>query len=121
MNKEKDIQTYKVVLLGEAGVGKTSIISRYFFNKFDEYVESSATSNFSRKFLTYKEFDNEKICLDIWDTMGEEKFRSLNKIYYKDAIAAVLVYSIIKKKSYEEIINYWFPQLQDQYGKKISK
>lgn len=57
----------------------------------------------------------------IWDTAGQEKYRSLTKIFYKDASVAIMVYDICRKQSFEEIKNYWANQLRDNAPKKISK
>ena len=98
-------ETYKVVLLGEAGVGKTSIISRYINDEFDENSKSNLNAQFNRKTIPIG--DDKEITLDIWDTAGQEKYRAISRIYYKDASAVILVYSITNKKSLEEIKNYW--------------
>ena len=58
---------------------------------------------------------------NIWDTAGQEKFRSLSRIFYKDASAAILVYDITNKKSFEEIKNYWVGQLREHAQENINK
>ena len=64
--------------------------------------------------------DHDKnIKFDIWDTAGQEKFRSLTKIFYKDAAVAILVYDITRKSSFEEITNYWINQLKENANKNI--
>lgn len=56
----------------------------------------------------------------IWDTAGQEKYRSLTKIFYKDASVAVLVYDITRKASFDEVKDYWYNQLKEHAPKKIS-
>ncbi len=56
----------------------------------------------------------------IWDTAGQEKYRSIIKIFYKDANVAILVYDICRRESFEEIKNYWYQQLTENAPKKIS-
>ena len=96
---EEGAQCCKVVLLGESGVGKTCIISRFINNTFDDNGMST-TGGKSIKF-------------DIWDTAGQEKYRALTKIFYKDASIAILVYDITRRESFEELKNYWFNQIKD--------
>ena len=71
-----------------------------------------------------KEFPNVQFCHStgkIWDTAGQEKYRSLTKIFYKDAGVAILVYDITRKESFDEIQNYWYNQIKDHAPKNISK
>ena len=64
---------------------------------------------------------NKTVKFEIWDTAGQEKYRALTKIFYKDAAIAVLVYDITKRKSYDELKNYWYTQVKDSAPKNISK
>ena len=69
-----------MILLGESGVGKTSIISRYVQNTFSDDVMTSNAMTYVQKELT---IDKQKIQLNIWDTVGQEKYRSLSKLFFK--------------------------------------
>ena len=71
----------KVVLVGDAGVGKTSIIERYVNNAFADEVESTISSTYSYKINDYKEY-NKSISFDIWDTAGQEVYRSLAQNFF---------------------------------------
>ena len=102
-------ETVKVVLLGEAGVGKTCIISQFISGIFDPDTISSLSAQFITKTLDYKKY-NKSIKFEIWDTAGQERFRSLAKIFYKDAKVICLVYDITSKKSFEELKNFWYEQ-----------
>ena len=97
----------KVVLLGESGVGKTSIISQFVNGKFDPDCISSLTAQFVSKIVEFPE-EKKAIKFDIWDTAGQEKFRSLAKVFYKDAKIVILVYEITNDKSFEELKTYWY-------------
>lgn len=111
-------KTCKIILLGEAGVGKTCIINRYIKNKFTENQDTTIGAAFSSKeVVTRKGVTN----ASIWDTAGSEIFRSINKLFYRDAAIAILVYDISKKDTFEEIKNYWFDELRKEAGKRISK
>lgn len=64
------------------------------------------------------DYGNEKLVLDIWDTAGQEAYRSLNRIFYKNAKIVVLVYDITKKQSFDEIENYWCNQVRSICGEE---
>ena len=120
-DEDDDAQTCKVVLLGESGVGKTCIIARFINNTFEENLISTTGASYAGKTMTFDEYDGKSIRFEIWDTAGQEKYRSLTKIFYKDATAAILVYDITRKESYEEIQKYWYNQIKDHAPKNISK
>ena len=120
-DEDDEAQTCKVVLLGESGVGKTCIIARFINNTFEENLISTTGASYAGKTMTFDEYDGKSIRFEIWDTAGQEKYRSLTKIFYKDAGAAILVYDITRKESYEEIQKYWFNQIKDHAPKNISK
>ena len=111
-------ETVKVVLLGEAGVGKTCIISQFISGVFDPDTISSLSAQFISKTIEFKDI-NKTIKFDIWDTAGQEKYRALAKIFYKDAKAIVLVYDITSQKSFDEIKNYWYEQVKQIGGENV--
>lgn len=112
MSEDEGMKTCKVVLLGESGVGKTCIISRYINNNFDEQVMSTNGASYAGKTMTFDEVE-QSVKFEIWDTAGQEKYRSLTKIFYKDASVAILVYDITDQNSYDELQNYWYNQVKD--------
>ena len=114
-------QTSKVVLLGESGVGKTCIIARFINNTFEENLISTTGASYAGKTMTFDEYQGKSIKFEIWDTAGQEKYRSLTKIFYKDAGVAILVYDITRKESFEEIKKYWYNQIKEFAPKNISK
>ena len=91
---------YKLLLLGESSVGKTSIILRYIENSFEESNTSTCGIDLKCK---YVQCDNKKIRLDIWDTAGQERFRGLTKNYFRGAHGFVLVYDITNKESFDKL------------------
>ena len=101
----------KVVLLGESGVGKTSIIKQFTKHAFDEEMESSISSQFSSKTINIPD-TNKAIRFDLWDTAGQEKYRSLAKIFYKDAKIVIFVFDMTLKSSFEALQNYWHEQVK---------
>ena len=105
--------TVKAVLLGESGVGKTSIISRFIDNSFEKNKKSTTGADYTGKTMYFDEYGGKKIKFEIWDTAGQEIYRSLTKIFYKDAKIAVLVYDITKRETFEELKKYWYNQIKE--------
>lgn len=106
---------YKVVMLGDAGVGKTCIVNRYVKNQFTE-TEATLGSNYSAKILDVQPqgvMQPAKVKLQIWDTAGGEQFRSLTPIYYKDASAVCLCYDSTSEESFESL-SYWVDELKSK-------
>ena len=118
--EEEGALTCKVVLIGESGVGKTSIISRYTTDTFKSQLMSTPGANFVTKNVIMED-TNQSIKFEIWDTAGQERYRSLAKVFYKNAAVCVLVYDITRKASFEELKNYWVGQIKDNAQKDISK
>ena len=110
----------KVVLLGESSVGKTCIISRFVDNEFDKEILSTTGASYANKTLKFKDYNNKEILFEIWDTAGQEKYRSLTQLFYKDASIAILVYDITNEESYNELKNYWVNQIIEFAPKDIS-
>ena len=121
MSDDDGAKTCKVVLIGESGVGKTCIIARFINNVFEDNTMSTTGASYAGKTMTFDEFQGKSIKFEIWDTAGQEKYRSLTKIFYKDAGVAILVYDITRKESFEEIKKYWYNQIKDFAPKNISK
>ena len=109
MAKVEDVN--KVVIVGESGVGKTCIMAQFIENKFEEEFVSSLTTQYRRKKIQL--VTGEDVTFDIYDTAGQEKFRAIAKIFYKDARVVILVYDITDKKSFEAMKNYWYEQVKD--------
>ena len=111
------VDSVKVVLVGEAGVGKTSIIHQFTYHKFDPDCVSSISAQFISKTLDFEGLG--AIKFDIWDTAGQEKYRSMAKIFYKDAKVIILVYDITSEPSFEGIKTYWYEQTKNNCEKDI--
>ena len=107
----------KVVLIGESGVGKTCIINQFMNGKFDANSLSTLSAQFFRKNIVFS--GDKNITLDIWDTAGQEMFRSLNRIFYSNSKVVVLVYDVTNKKSFDELKNYWWGQIKENCNNNI--
>ena len=106
VNFDEDMEEIKMILLGEAGCGKTSIISRYTLDKFDSNYFTTYSSTFLSKLFEYK---GKKYNINIWDTVGQEKFRSLTKIFIKGTKICLFVYDITNMQSFKEL-KFWLEQ-----------
>ncbi|GAU97671.1 hypothetical protein RvY_08927 [Ramazzottius varieornatus] len=109
------VHDFKVVLLGEGCVGKTSLVLRYVENKFNEKHESTLQASFLTKKLT---IGNRRVNLSIWDTAGQERFHALGPIYYRDSNGAILTYDITDDDSFQKVKN-WVKELKKMLGTDI--
>ena len=106
----------KVTLIGNSGVGKTCIITRYTDDVFNENSASTIGANFIEKKIN---IGNKEYNLNIWDTAGQEKYQSLGKHFYKDSYIVCLVYDITNQESLDSLKSVWYPNLQ-KYGEQYS-
>ena len=116
MSDSKSNTGHKIVLLGDSGVGKTCLISRFISGQYDANVNSTNGASYASKKVEYPEL-GKTLVLDIWDTAGQEKYKSLTKFFYKDAAMVILVYDITRKESYDNLKNFWYKEIQE-YGEK---
>ena len=105
-------ESVKVVLVGESGVGKTSIIAQFTTGQFDPDCVTSLSAQFVSKTVEYNNIQK-AIKFDIWDTAGQEKYRAVAKIFYKDARIVCLVYDITDRHSFQQIKEYWSNQIKN--------
>ncbi|XP_023327347.1 ras-related protein Rab-21 [Eurytemora carolleeae] len=111
-----DSATFKVVLLGEGCVGKTSCVLRYVEDEFNKKHLTTLQASFLRKTIIVQK---KTIFLNIWDTAGQERFHALGPIYYRDANGAVLVYDITDEDSFQKVQS-WVRELKKMLGDEIS-
>jgi len=103
MNQNKSDFTFKIVMTGDSGVGKSQLIQRFVSNTFEDNHSPTLGVEISTQFL---DIDNKKIALSIWDTMGQEQYQSLASLYYKGAGGAILVFDIFKRESFLSIAKW---------------
>ena len=116
MKDDDNIPSCKITLIGDSGVGKSSIIGRFITGFFNEEMNSTLGLNYSQKLY---EKNGKKISLNLWDTAGQEKFRSLGKNFYNDSFIIIIVYDICNKASFQSIKEVWYPDIQ-RFGEKVN-
>jgi len=114
MNKQK--LDFKVIVLGDIAVGKTSVIGRYITNTFSEVHKSSISCEFKKKKIEV-DADTE-VNLQIWDTVGEERFLSVTKQYYNNSHGAMIIYDLTNRNSFTKM-NKWINDVKDNAPKNI--
>lgn len=103
---------FKLVLLGESAVGKSSVVHRFVKNTFDNMRESTIGAAFLTQSVTLPEIDA-TVKFEIWDTAGQERYKSLAPMYYRNAHAALCVYDITNSSSFQKAQN-WIKELKKQ-------
>jgi len=106
---------FKIVLIGESGVGKSNLLSRFTRNEFNLESKSTIGVEFATKSITT---ENKTIKAQIWDTAGQERYRAITSAYYRGAVGALLVYDIAKRTSYDNV-SRWLKELRDHADANI--
>ncbi|KAK6202908.1 ras family-domain-containing protein [Scheffersomyces amazonensis] len=100
---------YKIVLIGDSGVGKSNLLSRFTRDQFNLELRSTIGVEFATRTL---EIDGKRIKAQIWDTAGQERYRAITSAYYRGAVGALIVYDIAKTESYESV-SRWLKELKE--------
>ena len=108
-------QKIKIALLGNEGVGKTSIIGQLTENKYNAKTNTTVGAMFINKEMV---IDGVKYDLQIWDTAGQERFRTIASIYFRDAHGILLVYDVTNKKSFDDL-SFWFNEIYTKCEKSV--
>ncbi|XP_031623223.1 ras-related protein Rab-11A-like [Contarinia nasturtii] len=106
---------FKVVLIGDSGVGKSNLLSRFTQNEFNLESKSTIGIDFAARSI---EFDGKTIKAQIWDTAGQERYRAITSAYYRGAVGALLVYDIAKPFTYKNV-ERWLSELRDHADQNI--
>ncbi|KAL0097527.1 rab11 protein [Phycomyces blakesleeanus] len=106
---------FKVVLIGDSGVGKTNLLGRFTRNEFNLESKSTIGVEFATRSI---QVDNKVIKAQIWDTAGQERYRAITSAYYRGAVGALLVYDISKHSTYESV-GRWLKELRDHADSNI--
>ena len=110
-----NLHPIKIILLGDTGVGKSSIIKRYYEDTFNDNLTTTFVSSYLEKTIKIK---GQKVKLEIWDTAGQEEFRSITKLFVKNSKVIILVYDVTNRPSFE-CLNYWYDYIEKEIGKEV--
>ncbi|GMF73537.1 unnamed protein product [Aspergillus oryzae] len=110
-----DDNYYTVVLIGDSGVGKSNLLSRFTRNEFNLDSKSTIGVEFATRSI---QVDSKTIKAQIWDTAGQERYRAITSAYYRGAVGALLVYDISKHQTYDNV-NRWLKELRDHADSNI--
>ena len=110
--EEDEIVEIKAILLGESGVGKTNLANAAVDLRFDQNSKSTVNALYVQKKMNILGKDYE---LRLWDTAGQEQYRALTKLFYKDSKVVIFVYDITNKKSFTDL-NYWINEIKESLG-----
>jgi len=108
---------FKLLLIGDSGVGKTCVLFRFSEDAFNSTFISTIGIDFKIRTI---ELDGKKIKLQIWDTAGQERFRTITTAYYRGAMGIMLVYDLTNEKSFENIKN-WIRNIEEHAAPDVQK
>ncbi|KAK8487510.1 hypothetical protein V6N11_056953 [Hibiscus sabdariffa] len=106
---------YKIVLIGDSGVGKSNILSRFTRNEFCLESKSTIGVEFATRTL---QVEGKTVKAQIWDTAGQERYRAITSAYYRGAVGALLVYDITKRQTFDNV-QRWLRELRDHADSNI--
>ncbi|KAF2227122.1 ras family-domain-containing protein [Elsinoe ampelina] len=109
------LRKYKLVFLGEQSVGKTSLITRFMYDSFDNTYQATIGIDFLSKTMY---LEDRTVRLQLWDTAGQERFRSLIPSYIRDSSVAVVVYDISNAKSFAQT-RKWVDDVRSERGNDV--
>ncbi|KAL4368694.1 hypothetical protein GQ457_05G032160 [Hibiscus cannabinus] len=107
---------FKIVLIGDSGVGKSNILSRFTRNEFCLDSKSTIGVEFATRTL---EVEGKTVKAQIWDTAGQERYRAITSAYYRGAVGALLVYDITKRQTFDNTVR-WLKELREHAGSNIA-
>ena len=107
---------FKIILIGDWGVGKSNILLRITQDAFDAESRTTIGVEFSQKVMN---INQQKIVVQIWDTAGQDRYKAITSAYYRSASAAILVYDISKRSSFENLQN-WINEIRENTSESIS-
>ncbi|KAH7436003.1 hypothetical protein KP509_06G088600 [Ceratopteris richardii] len=115
MTTVSPLAKYKLVFLGDQSVGKTSIITRFMYDKFDNNYQATIGIDFLSKTMY---LEDRTVRLQLWDTAGQERFRSLIPSYIRDSSVAVIVYDVANRQSFLNTTR-WVEEVRTERGRDV--
>eukprot|EP01051_Picozoa_sp_SAG22_P023556 SAG22_NODE_6129_length_895_cov_1.271357_2_plen_169_part_01 len=108
---------FKMLLIGDSGVGKSCLLLRFAEGKYEEDYLSTIGVDFKTRFI---ELDDKKIKFQLWDTAGQERFRTITSSYYRGSHGIIIVYDVTDEKSFEDV-NIWLEEIEKHAGQSVCK
>ena len=118
MSSEVDPEIEKLILVGQPYTGKTAIYNRLIFKTFYENTNSTMKYSTNTKEIIV---DEGVVTIEVWDTAGQEQYRTLNKLYFQNAVFVLLTFSIIDRESFDELSKYWINEAKTKCPEYSSK
>ncbi|EGR29428.1 ras oncogene family protein, putative [Ichthyophthirius multifiliis] len=118
IQQQENTYQFKILLIGDSGVGKTCLMTRYADDRFNIDMKSTIGVEYSKKIV---KVDNSTINLQIWDTAGQERFRAMAPHYYKGALGILIVTDVTKRESLENVEKVWLKEINNNASKQIKK
>ena len=106
---------FKYIIVGDSSVGKSNLLSKFAHGKFTEDYQATIGVEFGAKNI---EIEQQIYRVQIWDTAGQENFRSITKAYYKNSVCAMVVYDITNDNSFKHVQN-WIEDIRNQSSKTV--
>ena len=110
---DEDKEHIKIILIGDMSTGKTSLINAYFGMNFNSQITTTLTPSVSQKEI---KIEGSSYVIDMWDTAGQEKYRSMAKIFIKDSQIVIYVYDVTEEKTFDSL-DYWVKSVEEVLGK----
>merc|ERR1712216_291284 len=107
---------FKVVLIGDSGVGKSNLLTRFTRNEFNRESKSTIGVEFATQTI---QVEKKMIKAQIWDTAGQERYRAITSAYYRGAVGALLVYDITKHTTFDDVKTIWLEELRNNADANI--
>ena len=116
-DSEQNCTGIKIIFVGEPGVGKTNLINVSVGSSFDDQSQTTLRASFKSKKVIV---DKKEYNLNLWDTIGDQKFKDFSKIFYKGAHIVIIMYDITCKKTFDQL-TYWVNNINEALGDDIIK
>ena len=113
---DKEKYGFKIIVIGDAAVGKSSLIRRFADNKFDQSYLPSIGADFTLKIV---EFEKIQAILTIWDIGGQRQFDNIRSFYYYGANAGIMVFDCTRQETYDNLLDHWSPQFRTGVGDPV--
>ncbi|KAK9725857.1 hypothetical protein RND81_05G174100 [Saponaria officinalis] len=114
---ESEEYLFKIVIIGDSGVGKSNLLSRYSRNEFSLHSKATIGVEFQTQSI---ELDGKEVRAQIWDTAGQERFRAVTSAYYRGAVGALVVYDITRRTSFDSVTR-WLEELNTHSDTTVAK